>query len=209
VTKRTLKRQSGAKTSGTRIPECVGSGRWISGMAERGRACRLETTGSLKFKPKTSSRESQPFPADDSGLLFRKLILEHAGFSVLRATGVDEALRLFNANPVDRRRRPPSWASAGDRHSSADEGCEGLGFFAGHYQQSRTSADDLRATPDKCLRKNHIQYVCLERLHLRFRSLAIKGNGKGDEFLQGNRASQWHSSRRRPSEDVSSESDEE
>jgi PAS domain S-box-containing protein len=38
---------------------------------------------------------------ENSGLFFRKLIFEHAGFSVLSATGVDEALRLFNTNPVD------------------------------------------------------------------------------------------------------------
>jgi PAS domain S-box-containing protein len=38
---------------------------------------------------------------EHSGLYFRKLILEHAGYSVLSATGVDEALRLFRANPVD------------------------------------------------------------------------------------------------------------
>ncbi len=38
---------------------------------------------------------------ENSGLFFRKLILEHAGFSVLSATGVDEALGVFNANAVD------------------------------------------------------------------------------------------------------------
>jgi two-component system, chemotaxis family, CheB/CheR fusion protein len=38
---------------------------------------------------------------EHSGLYFRKLILEHAGYAVLSATGVDEALRLFRSNPVD------------------------------------------------------------------------------------------------------------
>jgi PAS domain S-box-containing protein len=38
---------------------------------------------------------------EHSGLYYRKLILEHAGYSVLSATGVHEALRLFGANPVD------------------------------------------------------------------------------------------------------------
>jgi PAS domain S-box-containing protein len=38
---------------------------------------------------------------EHSGLYFRQLILEHAGYTVLSATGVDEALRLFLSNPVD------------------------------------------------------------------------------------------------------------
>jgi PAS domain S-box-containing protein len=38
---------------------------------------------------------------EHSGLYFRKLILEHAGYTVLSATGVDEALQLFRSNPVD------------------------------------------------------------------------------------------------------------
>jgi CheY-like chemotaxis protein len=38
---------------------------------------------------------------EHSGLYYRKLILEHAGYTVLSATGVDEALRLFRSNPVD------------------------------------------------------------------------------------------------------------
>ncbi|MGH9517417.1 MAG: PAS domain S-box protein [Terriglobales bacterium] len=38
---------------------------------------------------------------ESSGLHFRKLILEHAGYTVLSSTGVDEALSLFRANPVD------------------------------------------------------------------------------------------------------------
>ena len=38
---------------------------------------------------------------ESSGLHFRKLILEHAGHSVLSCTGVDEALTLFRTNPVD------------------------------------------------------------------------------------------------------------
>jgi PAS domain S-box-containing protein len=38
---------------------------------------------------------------EHSGLYYRKLILEHAGYTVLSATGVDEALRLFRGNPVD------------------------------------------------------------------------------------------------------------
>jgi len=32
---------------------------------------------------------------EHSGLYYRKLILEHAGYAVLSATGVDEALALF------------------------------------------------------------------------------------------------------------------
>jgi PAS domain S-box-containing protein len=36
-----------------------------------------------------------------SGLYFRKLILEHAGHTVLSSTGVEEALTLFRENPVD------------------------------------------------------------------------------------------------------------
>ena len=36
-----------------------------------------------------------------SGLYFRKLILEHAGHTVLSCTGVEEALTLFRSNPVD------------------------------------------------------------------------------------------------------------
>lgn len=38
---------------------------------------------------------------ESSGLYFRKLILEHAGHTVLSSTGVDEALTLFRTNPVD------------------------------------------------------------------------------------------------------------
>jgi PAS domain S-box-containing protein len=38
---------------------------------------------------------------ESSGLYFRKLILEHAGYTVLSSTGVEEALTLFRANPVD------------------------------------------------------------------------------------------------------------
>ncbi len=38
---------------------------------------------------------------ESSGLYFRKLILEHAGHTVLSSTGVEEALALFRANPVD------------------------------------------------------------------------------------------------------------
>lgn len=38
---------------------------------------------------------------ESSGLHFRKLILEHAGYTVLSSTGVDEALTLFRTNPVD------------------------------------------------------------------------------------------------------------
>jgi PAS domain S-box-containing protein len=38
---------------------------------------------------------------ESSGLYFRKLILEHAGHTVLSSTGVEEALTLFRTNPVD------------------------------------------------------------------------------------------------------------
>jgi PAS domain S-box-containing protein len=38
---------------------------------------------------------------ESSGLYFRKLILEHAGHTVLSSSGVEEALALFRANPVD------------------------------------------------------------------------------------------------------------
>ena len=38
---------------------------------------------------------------ESSGLYFRKLILEHAGHTVLSSTGVEEALSLFHANPID------------------------------------------------------------------------------------------------------------
>jgi PAS domain S-box-containing protein len=38
---------------------------------------------------------------ESSGLYFRKLILEHAGHTVLSSTGVGEALTLFRSNPVD------------------------------------------------------------------------------------------------------------
>ena len=38
---------------------------------------------------------------ESSGLYFRKLILEHAGHTVLSTTGVEEALGLFRDNPVD------------------------------------------------------------------------------------------------------------
>jgi len=38
---------------------------------------------------------------EKSGLYFRKLILEHAGYSVLSATTTDEAMQLFRSNPVD------------------------------------------------------------------------------------------------------------
>lgn len=38
---------------------------------------------------------------ESSGLYFRKLILEHAGHTVLSTTAVDEALSLFAKNPID------------------------------------------------------------------------------------------------------------
>jgi two-component system, chemotaxis family, CheB/CheR fusion protein len=38
---------------------------------------------------------------EKSGLYFRKLILEHAGYSVLSATTPDEAMELFRSHPVD------------------------------------------------------------------------------------------------------------
>jgi len=38
---------------------------------------------------------------ENSGLYFRRLMLEHAGYKVLSATGVDEALRVFVSNPID------------------------------------------------------------------------------------------------------------
>ena len=38
---------------------------------------------------------------ESSGLYFRKLILEHAGHTVLSCTRVEEALSLFRSNPVD------------------------------------------------------------------------------------------------------------
>ena len=38
---------------------------------------------------------------EKSGLYFRKLILEHAGYAVLSATHVDEAMQLFRSHPVD------------------------------------------------------------------------------------------------------------
>ena len=38
---------------------------------------------------------------ESSGLYFRKLILEHAGHTVLSSSGVEEALTLFRDNPVD------------------------------------------------------------------------------------------------------------
>jgi PAS domain S-box-containing protein len=38
---------------------------------------------------------------ESSGLYFRKLILEHAGHSVLSSTGVEEAMVLFRDNPID------------------------------------------------------------------------------------------------------------
>jgi PAS domain S-box-containing protein len=38
---------------------------------------------------------------EKSGLYFRKLILEHAGYSVLSATNTEEAMELFRLNPVD------------------------------------------------------------------------------------------------------------
>lgn len=38
---------------------------------------------------------------ESSGLYFRKLILEHAGHSVLSTTGVEEAIGLFRSEPVD------------------------------------------------------------------------------------------------------------
>ena len=38
---------------------------------------------------------------EKSGLYFRKLILEHAGYMVLSATNVEEAMRLFQQNPID------------------------------------------------------------------------------------------------------------
>jgi PAS domain S-box-containing protein len=38
---------------------------------------------------------------ESSGLYFRKLILEHAGHTVLSTTRVDEALNLFRINPID------------------------------------------------------------------------------------------------------------
>lgn len=36
-----------------------------------------------------------------SGLYFRKLMLEHAGYKVLSAMGIDDALRVFASNPID------------------------------------------------------------------------------------------------------------
>lgn len=38
---------------------------------------------------------------EKSGLYFRKLILEHAGYAVLSATNVEDSMRLFRENPVD------------------------------------------------------------------------------------------------------------
>lgn len=38
---------------------------------------------------------------EKSGLYFRKLILEHAGYSVLSATNVEEAMQLFRSNAID------------------------------------------------------------------------------------------------------------
>lgn len=38
---------------------------------------------------------------EQSGLYFRKLILEHAGYSVVTSTRVDEALELYRTRPVD------------------------------------------------------------------------------------------------------------
>jgi two-component system CheB/CheR fusion protein len=38
---------------------------------------------------------------DQSGLHFRKLILEHAGYSVLSSTRVEEALELYRTRPID------------------------------------------------------------------------------------------------------------
>ena len=38
---------------------------------------------------------------EKSGLYFRKLILEHAGYSVLSTTDVQEAMRLFRSHPID------------------------------------------------------------------------------------------------------------
>jgi len=38
---------------------------------------------------------------EKSGLYFRKLILEHAGYSVMSATTVDEAMQLFRSHPFD------------------------------------------------------------------------------------------------------------
>lgn len=38
---------------------------------------------------------------DEHSGLYRKLILQHAGYTVLSATGVAEALHLFHGNPVD------------------------------------------------------------------------------------------------------------
>lgn len=38
---------------------------------------------------------------EKSGLYFRKLILEHAGYSVLSSSDTEEAMRLFRSHPVD------------------------------------------------------------------------------------------------------------
>ena len=38
---------------------------------------------------------------EQSGLYFRKLIFEHAGYTVLSAATVQDALELFRSNPVD------------------------------------------------------------------------------------------------------------
>jgi signal transduction histidine kinase len=38
---------------------------------------------------------------ENSGLYFRRLMLEHAGYKVLSATGVDDALQVFANNPID------------------------------------------------------------------------------------------------------------
>jgi len=66
----------------------------------------LHSISELRFRieicPKGSSL-SLILAVDDekSGLYFRKLILEHAGYSVLSATDIEEAMRLFRSHPID------------------------------------------------------------------------------------------------------------
>jgi PAS domain S-box-containing protein len=48
-----------------------------------------------------SSRLILAVDDENSGLYFRRLMLEHAGYKVLSATGVDEALGLFANSPID------------------------------------------------------------------------------------------------------------
>jgi len=62
----------------------------------------LELRFRIENCPK-GSRLSLILAVDDekSGLYFRKLILEHAGHSVLSTTDVEEAMRLFRSHPID------------------------------------------------------------------------------------------------------------